>query len=110
MRSDRLLLRDMIDAMETIRACAPATRAEFDANPPLQSHIYRHLMIVGEAAHRMSKELKLAHPEVPWRRAEGMRHILVHDYFKVNWDMVYDTALNDLPTLRPQISQILQSA
>jgi uncharacterized protein with HEPN domain len=85
MRSDSLRLQDILEAIDVIAQYLPADQAAFDGNPPLQSHIYRHLMIVCEAAWRLSEELKQRHPQVPWRQIEGMRHIMVHDYFKVNW-------------------------
>lgn len=84
MRSDRLLLQDILDAIETVLQYMPAEK-RFEADPPLQSHIHRHIMIVGEAAYRLSKKLKNQHPQVPWRQIEGMRHVLAHDYFKIDW-------------------------
>lgn len=80
MRSDRLLLEDILDAIDEVAQYVPADRAAFDASPPLQSHIYRHVMIVGEAAWRLSQPLKDANPQVPWKQIAGMRHIMVHDY------------------------------
>jgi uncharacterized protein with HEPN domain len=66
-------------------------------------------MIVGEAAFRLSKGLKDRHPQIPWMKMEGMRHILVHDYFKVDWEIVYTTAHNDVPVLKPLIQAVLAS-
>ena len=109
MRSDRLLLQDILDAIEVVREYLPDDRHAFDIDPPLQSHIHRHVMIVGEAAYRLSKELKNRYPTVPWRQIEGMRHILVHDYFKIDWEEVYDTAARDIPALQPIIQGILDS-
>lgn len=109
MRSDRLRLLDVLDAMDEVAKYLPATRAEFDRDPPVQSHVYRHVMIVGEAAWQLSQSLKDANPQVPWKKIEGMRHVMVHDYFKVDWNIVYETAITDLPTLRPQIEAMLAS-
>jgi len=109
MRSDRLLLQDILDAVEVIERYLPADRGAFDSNAPLQSHIYRHIMIIGEAAYRLSQALKDRHPDIPWRRIEGMRHILVHDYFRIDWDAVYSTATHDIPALKPRIQRVLQS-
>ena len=50
MRSDRLRLQDILDAIDTIENYLPSDRAAFDRDPPLQSHVYRHVMIVAEAA------------------------------------------------------------
>ena len=109
MRSDRLRLEDMLDAIEVVRRYFPADRAAFDRDPPLQSHIFRHIMIIGEAAYNLSEVVKDRNPQVPWKQIEGMRHILVHDYFKVNWTRVYETARDNVPALRPAIEAILAS-
>ena len=109
MRSDRLRLQDILDALDVIARYLPTDRAAFDRDPLLQSHIYRHVVIVDEAAWRLSKPLKDQNPHVPWKQIEGMRHILVHDYFKVDWDIIFTTAKNFLPKLKPQIQTILAS-
>lgn len=109
MRSDLLYLQDILDAIAEVARYLPADRADFDANPPLQSHILRHLQIVGEAVFRITPATKSQHPQVPWRQIAGMRHILVHDYFRVDWNIVFNTALSDLPPLRPQVEAILAS-
>ena len=107
MRSDRLRLQDILDAIVVIEQYFPPDRAAFDRDPPLQSHIYRHLMIIGEAAWSLSDPLKQQSPHVPWRQIEGMRHIMVHDYFKVNWTRVYEAARDHVPVLKPQVEAIL---
>ena len=109
MRSDRHRLQDVLEAIEVIAQYLPADRAAFDRDPPLQSHIYRHVMIVGEAVWSLSQPLKDQNPLVPWKQIEGMRHIMVHDYFKVDWDIVYVTAQNHVPALKPQIEAMLRS-
>ena len=109
MRSDRLRLQDILDAMDVIAQYLPADRAAFGRDPPVQSHIYRHVMIVGEAAWQLSQPLKDQNPQVPWKQIQGMRHIMVHDYFKVDWDIVYTTAKIDVPALRPHVEAMLRS-
>lgn len=109
MRSDRLRLMDILDAMDVVGQYLPADRAAFDADPPLQSHIYRHVTIVGEAAWRLSPVLKAAFPGVPWTQIEGMRHVMVHDYFRVDWNIVYTTAAVHVPALRPHVEAMLRS-
>jgi uncharacterized protein with HEPN domain len=98
-----------LDAISVIERYLPGDRETFDRDPPLQSHIYRHLMIIGEAAWSLSDPLKQQNPHVPWRLIEGMRHIMVHDYFKVNWTRVFETARDHVPVLKPQIQAILAS-
>ena len=108
-RGDRLLLQDILDSIAEVIGTAPDTEAEFDSNKLVQSHVLRHIQIIGEAAWRVTAPVKSGHPEVPWKKIEGMRHVLVHDYFKVNWARVYETARNHVPPLKPQIEAILNS-
>jgi uncharacterized protein with HEPN domain len=109
MRSDRLYLQDIIDAIGEVHRYLPADRSAFDANPLLQSHILRQVQIIGEAVFRITDATKDANPSVPWRQIAGMRHILVHDYFRVDWNIVFQTASKDVPTLKPAIERILAS-
>lgn len=109
MRSDRQLLQDMLDSVAEIRGSMPTSKAQFEADKHLQAFLLRHIQIIGEAAWRLSEPVKGAHPAVPWRLMTGMRHVLVHDYFDVNWDRVYETARDDVPTLKLQIEAILAS-
>jgi uncharacterized protein with HEPN domain len=106
-RSDRLRLQDILDAIAVVIEYLPTDRAAFDRDPPIQSHIYRHITIVGEAAWSLSHSIKDQNPQIPWKQLEGMRHILVHDYFKVDWDIVFTTARDHIPALMPQIKAIL---
>ena len=108
MRSDHLLLRDILEPIAELGRYLPPDRSAFDSNPLLQSHVHRHVMIIGEAACRLSKATKAEAPDVPWRRIEGMRHILVHGYFKVDWNEIYTTAHKDVPALKPQIEYLLK--
>jgi len=101
-------LLDILDAIDVVAAYLPNDRAAFDAAPPVQSHIYRHLMMVGEATWRLSPSLKHRHPQLPWKQIEGMRHILVHDYFRVDWDIVYATAKTHIPAFRPLVETMLR--
>jgi uncharacterized protein with HEPN domain len=108
-RSDRLYLQDMLGAILEIGRHLPTNRAQFDGNQFLQSHILRYIQIVGEAAARVSQALKDQNPQVAWRQISGMRHVLVHDYFRVDWNIVFITARDHIPTLRPQIESILSA-
>ena len=100
---------DILDAIDVVERYLPADRAAFDRDPPVQSHVYRHVMIVGEAAWSLSHSLKARHPHVPWKQIEGMRHVMVHDYFRVDWDIVYATAKMHVPAFRPQVEAMLRS-
>ena len=107
MRPDRLLLQDMLEAVEEVIDTTPSKMAEFDADKLVQSHVLRHIQIIGEAAWRISDAIKDNWPQVPWKKIAGMRHVLVHNYFEVNWTRVYETARDHVPALKSMIEAIL---
>lgn len=110
MRTDHLLLEDMFEAIVEVIENTPEERLNFDSNKLLKSHIIRNIQIVGEAAVRLSKEIKEANPQVPWRQIVGMRHAIVHDYFEIDWNVVYDTARHDIPSLKPLIAEMIATS
>ena len=109
MRTPRLLLQDILDAVAVIEQYTPATVAEFLANPPVQSHVIRHISIIGEAAGRVPQQLRDANAGVPWRQIIAMRNVMVHVYHGIKLERVYETARADVPTLRPVVEAMLAS-
>jgi uncharacterized protein with HEPN domain len=71
--------------------------------------VLHNLQIIGEAAKKIPEEMYLKHPEVSWRQIGSFRDILVHEYFRVNLEVVWSIIQNNLPELRSQISEILNS-
>jgi len=67
----------------------------------------RHLQIIGEAARALPQELRDRERNIPWSKIMGMRHILVHDYFAVDTDVVWDVIERDLPDLKAKIETML---
>lgn len=109
MRPDKLLLQDVLESIAEVLDTTPSTQAQFDANKLIGSHVLRHIQIIGEACWRLFQTLKDQHPSIPWKQIAGMRHVLVHDYFEVNWKRVYETARDHVPVLKPQVEAILAS-
>ena len=64
--------------------------------------------IIGEAAYKITKDFKASHSEIPWRQIEGMRHILVHGYFSIVPEVLWDVIENDIPTLIPILYSYIQ--
>ena len=107
MRAPGERLRDILEAIEHIERYAQLGRAAFEQNELIQNWFVRHLQIIGEAANRLPPEVRAAAPEVPWSEIVGMRHILVHDYFAIDLDVVWQAVEVDLPQLKGQIKTLL---
>jgi uncharacterized protein with HEPN domain len=82
-------------------------RQRFESEEMLQVWVVHHLQIIGEAARSISQVLRVAHPEMPWTNVIAMRNLLVHEYFGVDLEEVWSTAVNDLPLPRPVVAAML---
>lgn len=74
----------------------------------MNSAVLQKLMVIGEAAARLSKEFIQRFPEVPWLDIIGFRNIAVHEYFAIRWDIVWVAATEEVPVLKEQIEKILK--
>jgi len=76
-------------------------------DPHLQRSFIRSLEVVGEATKNLSKDLKDKHPGIEWRKIAGMRDKLIHYYFGVDWEVVWDVVKNKLPAIKRQIEALI---
>ena len=107
MRQLRDRLQDILDAIRQIEGEQDKGKEAFSASPLIQIWMVHHLMIIGEAVRGIDPSVRHKYPSVPWRQIAGMRNILVHDYFRINQEIVWETVENHLPGLKEQIEQIL---
>ena len=107
MRDPRERLRDMLEAIEHIERYASRGRDTFERDELIQNWIVRHLQIIGEAARAMPEEVRERATNVPWSKIIGMRHILAHDYFQIDTDIVWDVVEHDLAELKQALRGLL---
>ena len=108
-RKDKVYLRHILDAVSDIkRFMKGLTREKFFENKEKQYAVLRALEIIGEATKNLSKEMKAEHSEIQWSDIAGMRDKLIHQYFGVNLDLVWETVKKNLPELGKQISEMLR--
>jgi uncharacterized protein with HEPN domain len=108
MRREELYLRDIVEAADCIATFIAGLRfSTFQASEMVRSAVVQKLAVIGEAAARLSDEVKSRHPHVPWPRIVAFRNILVHDYFGIDWNVVWHAAEKQTPLLREQIASVL---
>jgi uncharacterized protein with HEPN domain len=106
--ADRARILHMLDAIRQLEA-SPGSRSEseLDADPMLRFGTVKLIEIIGEAANMLTKELRAAHLEVPWPLLIGMRHRLVHDYFRIDTAIITEVVNMHIAPLKDQLESIL---
>jgi len=80
----------------------------FERSEMTQDAVYKNLEIIGEAAYKISEETKEIWDHIEWRKIEGLRHKLVHDYYKIDLGIIWQTKSKSLPQLKVDIEKILK--
>jgi uncharacterized protein with HEPN domain len=108
MREYKLYLADIVAAMESIeRFVEGMTFEEFQQDDKTASAVIRKFEIIGEASRNIPEEVKGKHPDIPWKEMSGMRDRLIHAYFGVDYNLVWITVKNRLPSAKKMIQEIL---
>lgn len=105
-RDSVLYLDDIREATDKILDYTQnVSRKEFESNPMRIDAVIRNLGIIGEAARHLSEEEKRRFRDVPWREIIGMRNVVIHEYFGVNKDILWQTVTVDIPKLRSLLTE-----
>jgi uncharacterized protein with HEPN domain len=99
-----MYLRHILDEIEYLESLRPSLRYEDLTHDKTTGHaVTRALEIIGEAAKNVPDPLKKAHPEIPWKFMAGIRDKVIHGYFAINYEIVWDVIQHKLPKLEPEI-------
>jgi uncharacterized protein with HEPN domain len=107
MRDDRFYLLHILDCIKRILEYTRDGRDGFFSDTKTQDAVIRNIEVIGEAAKNLSPELRAANPDVPWKQIAGMRDTLIHHYFGVKLDLVWQVVATDLPGFQARVEQLL---
>ena len=109
MREARAYLRHILEECEFLmRNSSGLSFENFVNDPVLERAFVRSLEIIGEAVKKLPLYLKNQYPEIPWKKIAGMRDVLIHGYFGVDYRIVWETVQKEVPLLKVQVQKILR--
>lgn len=99
----------MLDAINDIISNKDTyTLEQAKANPIIYYGFVKEVEIIGEAVYMLTKEYRSLHTEIEWDVIEHMRHVLVHGYYTIDLDQLWDTIQNDIPELKAKIDKLIK--
>ncbi len=109
MKNPKILLQHILASISAIEKYTQGiSKDEFISSPQIQDAVIRNLEIIGEATKKIPHDIKAKHNDVPWKDIAGLRDVLIHDYFSVDTEAVWETIEKDIPQLKQSIEHILK--
>jgi uncharacterized protein with HEPN domain len=104
-RSDQLYFDDIIDSIQAIESYVESMDYDhFIHDRKTYAATIRELEIIGEAAAKVSDGIKRRYPEIPWQQIKAFRNKIVHEYFGIDFEIVWDIVKNELPIFKARIA------
>ena len=109
MRNNRERLLDMLEAIERIEKYATRGETAFRLDELIQSWMVQNIQVIGEAARALSQDFRDEYRDIPWTNIVGMRHVMVHEYFEIDPDIVWEVVSKELPSLKSRLQAMLKN-
>ena len=107
-RDYRVFLEDILEAITKIRRyTAGLSHDEFSKDEKTIDAIVRNLEVIGEAVKKVPAKVRSKHQQVDWKKIAGLRDILIHEYFGIDVEIIWDILQNKLPILESQVRDVL---
>ena len=107
-KNDHAYLLHILDCANRVLSYTSSGQESFIANPMIQDAVMRNLEVIGEAVKHLSDACRERNQSIPWKQIAGMRDVLIHHYFGVKLETVWNVVESHLPGLRENISQMLE--
>ena len=108
-RNWQLRVQDILTAIVEIQQpTTHITFEDFEKDTTLVKAVLYNFIIIGEATRNIPTEIKSRYPQIPWRLMSDMRNVVAHEYFQIDTTRVWATVFTDLPSLIPQLENLLE--
>lgn len=108
-RDSRVYLEDILEATRKIMAYTGSlSKAAFLEDEKTFDAVVRNLEIIGEAVKKLPEDLRAQHPALGWKKMAGLRDILIHEYFGLDAEIVWDIVKNKVPPLDREVRAMLK--
>lgn len=106
-KSHKVYLDDILKSIDRIEHYTQGmSYKEFSKTSLVSDAVVRNLEIIGEAVKNLPIEIKRRYPDIEWKKIAGLRDILIHEYFGINLQIVWDVVVNKLPELKGSIKKM----
>ena len=109
MKDESVYLRHILDEIAFLKRISAGKTIQDLINDDYFSHAVRSAIgIIGEAATNVPDAIKSDSPEIPWKEMTAIRNRIIHGYFRIDYSIVWNVIVNDLPEVKPEIAAILR--
>ena len=106
-RNSRRRIKDILEMIAEIESfTAEMSFTDFHQDPKTVKAVLYNLAIIGEAAGQLLPDVESLYPEIPWIDLRAIRNVIIHEYFRVNLSIVWETIKTDLPVLKQQLQEL----